>query len=176
MTDATLVRRALDGDGPAFTALVDRHAGACLRFATRMLGSVEDAEDVTQDALFRAHRALASYDESRAFRPWLMAIVVNRCRSAMLYRHRREERVRVDPERVAEAAVEPVVEALVLRDAIAQALTSLDVEQREAFLLKHVEQLSYEEMAEVTGAGASALKMRVQRACARLRQALEDDR
>ena len=96
MTDAMLVRRALDGDGPAFTALVDRHAGACLRFATRMLGNVEDAEDVTQDSFYRAHRALAAYDETTAFRTWLMTILVNRCRSAMLYRHRREQRVEVD--------------------------------------------------------------------------------
>ena len=71
MTDATLVRRVLDGDGPAFTELVDRHAGVCLRFATRMLGNVEDAEDVTQETLYRAHRALASYDGSTAFRTWL---------------------------------------------------------------------------------------------------------
>src|SRR3954468_18694403 len=101
MTDDALVRRALGGDTRAFTALVDRHAGACLRFATRMLGSVEDAEDVTQDCLFRAHRALASYDGQTAFRTWLIAILVNRCRSAMLYRHRREARVKIDPDQVA---------------------------------------------------------------------------
>src|SRR4051812_12457941 len=175
MTDAALVRRVLEGDGPAFTILVDRHAGICLRFATRMLDSVEDAEDVTQEALYRAHRALASYDGSTAFRTWLMAILVNRCRSAMLYRHRREERVRIDPDRVALASVDSDVESMALREAIERAVGLLDVEQREAFLLKHVEQLSYDEMAEVTGVGVSALKMRVKRACDRLREQLEED-
>jgi RNA polymerase sigma-70 factor (ECF subfamily) len=173
MTDDTLVRRALGGDPQAFTVLVDRHAGACLRFATRMLGNVEDAEDVTQDALFRAHRALSTYDGSAAFRTWLMTILVNRCRSAMLYRHRREERVRIDPERVALATVESDAEAMLLRETIERAVSRLDAEQREAFLLKHVEQLSYEEMAAVTGAGVSALKMRVKRACDRMREELE---
>ena len=173
MTDDALVRRALDGDGRAFTALVDRHAGVCLRFATRMLGSVEDAEDVTQESLFRAHRALASYDGTTAVRTWLMTILVNRCRSAMLYRHRREERVKVDGERVAAAWVNADVEGFALREAIDRAVAALDPDLREAFLLKHVEQLNYDEMAEITGAGVSALKMRVKRACDRLRDALE---
>lgn len=174
MTDDTLVHRALEGDGRAFTALVDRHAGACLRFATRMLGSVEDAEDVTQDSLYRAYRALGSYEQGTAFRTWLMAILVNRCRSAMLYRHRREERVAIDPDRVAKASVDADVDGFALREAIDRAVASLDADLREAFLLKHVEQLSYDEMAEITGVGVSALKMRVKRACERLRDALED--
>ena len=176
MTDDQLVRRSLEGDGSAFASLVDRHAGICLRFATRMLGNVEDAEDVVQESLFRAHRALASYDGSTAFRTWVMAILVNRCRSAMLYRHRREQRVMTDADLVAVAAVGPGDDRLALRDAIQRAVGALDPEQREAFLLKHVEELSYEEMSEITGAGVSALKMRVKRACDRLRDALEDKR
>ncbi len=55
---------------------------------------------------------------------------------------------------------------------IQRALDQLDVEHREAFLLKHVEELSYEQMSEITGAGISALKMRVKRACSRLRELL----
>jgi len=176
MTDDQLVRDALAGDGRAYTALVDRHAGICLRFATRMLGNVEDAEDVVQDALYRAWRALATYDGSTAFRTWVMAILVNRCRSAMLYRHRREQRVMVDSVSIEGASVGAGVEELALRDAIARAMASLDADQKEAFLLKHVEQLSYEEMAAVTGVGVSALKMRVKRACERLRTELEGER
>ena len=57
---------------------------------------------------------------------------------------------------------------------IDRALDQLDSEQREAFLLKHVEGLSYEEMSELTGAGVSALKMRVKRACDRLRGLLQE--
>jgi RNA polymerase sigma-70 factor (ECF subfamily) len=60
------------------------------------------------------------------------------------------------------------------REEIERALSLLDAEQREAFLLKHVEGLSYEEMAELTGAGVSALKMRVKRACDRLRGLLQE--
>src|SRR5215212_10655602 len=124
MTDETLVRQVLDGDGRAFATLVDRHAGACLRYATRMLGSVEDAEDVTQDSLYRAYRALPSYEHSTAFRTWLMAILINRCRSALLYRGRREARVRADPIGLELATVEPDVDGIVEREAIEAALAS----------------------------------------------------
>jgi RNA polymerase sigma-70 factor (ECF subfamily) len=173
MTDAMLVQRTLAGDGRAFTTLVDRHAGACLRYATRMLGSVEDAEDVTQDSLYRAYRALPSYEHSTAFRTWLMAILINRCRSMLLYRGRREQRILLDPDRLAAASIESDVERMATRETLERAMRDLDEDLREAFLLKHVEQLTYDEMAEATGVGVSALKMRVKRACDRLRAALE---
>src|SRR5579862_9883334 len=158
MTDRDLVRRTLAGDGSAFTALVDRHAGACLRFATRMLGTVQDAEDVTQDAFFRAYRALATYDGETEFRTWVMTILVNRCRSAMLYRHRREQRVSPDAHHVESAAVAPAALDFELRESIARAVAALDTDQREAFLLKHLQDLEYDEMSAITGVGVSALK------------------
>ena len=171
-TDGDLVRQVLDGSGGAFTALVDRHASACLRFATRMLGNREDAEDATQEALMRAYRALRVYDERTAFRTWLFTILVNRCRTALLHRTRRERRVVVDGERVSAASADPRSEVLDLRLEIGKALAGLPTDQREAFLLKHIEQLEYTEMAAITGLGVSALKMRVRRACTRLRREL----
>jgi len=176
MTDAMLVHRALEGDPAAFAVLVDRHAPVCLRFATRMLGSTEDAEEVTQETLVRVHRTLSRYDAQMSFRTWMMSILVNRCRSAMLHRHRRTMRVVLDEEAVKRASVRSPAHDVELRDAIERALAQLEPAQREAFLLKHVELLSYEEIAAVTGVGLSALKMRVQRACDRLQLLLEEDR
>lgn len=175
-TDAVLARAARGGDGHAFAALVDRHARICLRYATRMLGSLQDAEDATQEAFLRAHRALDRYDDTMAFRTWLLSILVNRCRTALLHRGRRQARVVLDEQAVEGASVDSEEARTDLRDAIGHALARLDAGQREAFLLKHVEQLSYEEMATATGLGVSALKMRVQRACERLQVLLEEDR
>lgn len=169
------VRAVLDGDSAAFAMLVDRHAPACIRFATRMLGSREDAEDVTQETLVRAHRALARFDDGMSFRTWIMSILINRCRTALLHRRRRTARVVVDEGAVDRAQVDGSASQAELRDAIERALARLDPAQREAFLLKHVESLSYEEMATMTGVGISALKMRVQRACERLQAALQED-
>ena len=172
MTDATLVRRVLDGDSRAFTTLVDRHLQPCLRFATRMLGGRHDAEDATQEALLRAYRALATYDPTSSFRTWLFAILVNRCRTASLQKSRYVRRVVTDEDMMSSAVGRDDAVATELRVEIERAVAQLDPDQREAFLLKHVEQLGYEEMSAVTGAGVSALKMRVKRACERLQELL----
>ena len=172
MTDATLVRRVLDGDPRAFTILVDRHLQPCLRFATRMLGGRHDAEDVTQEALLRAYRALATYDPAGSFRTWLFAILVNRCRTSLLQRSRYVRRVVTDEDAMHNAVSGDDATATELRIEIERALALLEPDQREAFLLKHVEQLGYDEIAAVTGAGVSALKMRVKRACERLQELL----
>jgi len=168
MTDATLVRRVLDGDTAAFTMLVDRHAAACTRFATRMLGNREDAEDATQETFLRAYRSLARYEERQTFRTWLFQILINRCRTAAVRRQRRHRMFLVDDTAIAAASVRPAVDAGDLRAELKRAIDALDPDQREAFLLKHVEQLSYDEMAAATGVGVSALKMRVKRACDRM--------
>jgi RNA polymerase sigma-70 factor, ECF subfamily len=173
LSDASLVRRVLNGESSAFTSLVDRHAAACLRLATRMLQNRHDAEDVTQQALLRAYRGLAQYDERQQFRAWLFAILLNRCRTAAALRTRRLQLVSPGLDDVPEVAVAPDVAGAELRDDIARALAALELPLREAFLLKHVEQLSYEEMSTATGVGISALKMRVKRACDRLQVLLE---
>jgi RNA polymerase sigma-70 factor (ECF subfamily) len=172
MTDALLVRRVLEGDARAFTTLVDRHLQPCLRFATRMLGSRQDAEDATQEALLRAYRALGAYDPTASFRTWLFAILVNRCRTALLQRSRYVRRVVTDGDAMEDAIATDGALSTELRIEIERAVAQLEPEQREAFLLKHVEQLAYDEMAVVTGVGVSALKMRVKRACQRLQDLL----
>jgi RNA polymerase sigma-70 factor (ECF subfamily) len=174
MTDAALVRAVLDGDPAAFTTLVDRHMPACLRFAVRMLGNQQDAEDVTQETFVRAFGALGRYNGSVKFQTWLMTILINRSRTALANRRRHDARLVPDDTAIAVAVVASYDDDVVLRDAIGRALASLEPAQREAFLLKHVEQLSYQEMSDMTGVGVSALKMRVQRACERLQALLEE--
>ena len=175
MTDAALVNAVLQGNTGAFTQLVDRHSRACLRFATRMLGNIEDAEDVTQETFVRAYGALGRYDGTAAFQTWLMSILINRCRTALQTRKRRDAQFVFDEATVASAASPERTADAALREIIERALTRLDHAQREAFLLKHVEQLSYDEMSAMTGVGVSALKMRVQRACDRLQVLLKED-
>jgi len=174
MTDAMLVRRVLDGDTAAFTTLVDRHAAACTRFATRMLGNREDAEDATQETFLRAYRSLARYEERQVFRTWLFQILINRCRTAAVRRKRRHRMFLVDDSAIALASVRPATDANEIRAELQRAIDALDPDQREAFLLKHVEQLSYDEMAAATGVGVSALKMRVKRACDRMQWMLRE--
>jgi RNA polymerase sigma-70 factor (ECF subfamily) len=97
---------------------------------------------------------------------------VNRCRTALLQKSRYVRRVVTDEDMMSSVAGGDDAAATELRIEIERAVAQLDPDQREAFLLKHVEQLGYEEMSAVTGAGVSALKMRVKRACERLQELL----
>jgi RNA polymerase sigma-70 factor (ECF subfamily) len=173
-SDEELVGRAVRGDVDAFAELSRRYRNQYARFAIRMVGSRDEAEDVMQSAFIRAYRALDKCRDPGRFGGWLYQIVANECRSYLVRRGRRERRLVRDELRLEEAAIDPRVDGSETLDDVQYALAQLDVEQREAFVMKHVEQLSYEEMAEITGDGISALKMRVKRACARLRELLEE--
>ncbi len=175
VTDADLVRQSLAGAPDAFEELVDRHYAGCLQYAARLLGNREDAEEACQDAFVRAFRALASYAESDRFSAWLYRILINRCRS---YAVRRRGSMEDATDNEMLASLSPTrdaeVEQLGLREELARAIAQLEIDQREAFLLKHVQDLSYDEISAITGASVSALKMRVKRACDRLRDLLKD--
>lgn len=173
MTDADLVRRSSAGDTRPFELLVDRYYGRCLRFAWRQLGQRADAEEAVQDAFLRAHRAIASCVPER-FGPWLMSIVVNRCRTYAARARRHAARFAPLGDQLPSPEPPPGERVGgVAPTEVSQALERLSPVLREAFLLKHVEDLSYEEIAAMTGVGVSALKMRVKRAGEALARALD---
>lgn len=173
-TDAELVAAVLNGNGNAYGALVRRYQDAYFRFATRMLGSHEDADDALQSAFIRAHHSLSQCNDPARFGAWLYRIVVNECRTYAARRARRERHMAPDTEALANVAVQHPESRSADMEEIQGALERLDVDQREAFLLKHVEELEYDHMAAITGASISALKMRVKRARDRLRELLEE--
>jgi RNA polymerase sigma-70 factor (ECF subfamily) len=177
-TDAQIVRRVLGGDTEAFRGLVDRYHDDAVRYATHLLGDHAEAEDAVQDTFLRAYRYLASYQEQDKFRAWLWRILVNRCRTRLSDRGRRPEprdtAVITQLVDANAAAPDHDLDRAFLRDELAQALATLPPDQREAVVLHFTEGLSYPEMSAVTGTGVSALKMRVHRACDRLRTLLSD--
>ena len=173
-SDAAVVQRVLAGDGEAYAILVGRYRDRYARFAIHMLGNRDDAEEALQDAFVRGYRSLARCEEPEKFGAWLMQILVNRCRTHGGRRGRREKTFVQDEVAMMGAATGHPAESTAWREEIQRALEQLDPMQREAFLLKHVEDLSYEEIAELTGVGVSALKMRVKRACDRLRELLQE--
>jgi RNA polymerase sigma-70 factor (ECF subfamily) len=138
-----------------------------------MLGERADAEDVVQDTFLRAYLAIGRYDERDQFRGWLFRILTNQCRNAQTSRGRRTRRFVQDEVALDTApAPPPGVIAGVEDAALVKALAQLDALQREALLLKYAEGLEYSEMSAMTGAGESALKMRVKRGSERLRALL----
>jgi len=158
----------------AFRVLVERYRDRYARYAMHMLANRGDAEEAVQDTFVRVYRALPGYEERESFEPWLFRILANRCRSAGARERRRSEFLEFGevPERANDRRHD---ESIAWREEIARALASLPPEQREAFLMRHVEDLTYDDMAIATGAGISALKMRVKRACDALRLRLTED-
>lgn len=166
------MRRVLEGDDEAFAGLVARHRDRGVRFAMAMLGDASDAEEALQDAFVRAYRGLRRCREPDRFGAWFLRILVNRCRTRRA--RRRRGAMFVQDAAAMERAAAPAGGDPEWREEIERALARLDALQREAFLLKHVEGLEYEEMARLTGARVPALKMRVKRACDHLKVLLRE--
>ena len=173
-SDAVIVARVLRGDMKAFRVLIERYRDRYARYAVHMLGNREDAEEALQDAFTRAYRSLARCEDPERFGAWLFRILVNRCRTIGARRGRRSKTFVVDEGALLDAAIDHPADSAAWREEIERALRQLRAEQREAFLLKYVEELGYDEMSQLTGVGVSALKMRVMRACERLRELLSE--
>ena len=170
--DEALADRLADDLDGSFERLVEMHAGRLFSIALRVIGDRSDAEEAAQDALVRAYRALAGYDAQRIreirLRPWLATIVLNVCRNRT-----RVKRI-ATVELAFEPAAEPIVDPLARRDARAvwaSLLGTLPPAQRTAIVLRHVDGLSYAEMAEALGRPEGTLKAQVHRGLGALREA-----
>ena len=172
--DAALVQRVLQGEEAAYGVLMARYRDTLGRYATQFLGDPHEAEDALQEAFVRGYRFLHQCESPDRVGAWLFRILANRCRTARVRRQRRSQEIPVDTTGEQENSAAVPVADPGWREEIDRALARLPIDLREAFLLKHVEDLSYEEMEQITGAGISALKMRVKRACDRLRDMLKE--
>jgi RNA polymerase sigma-70 factor, ECF subfamily len=162
-SDAELIRRVLAGEQERYAELVMRYQAGLFRHALGMVGDSDAAADLAQDSLVKAYTRLDSCNDPDRFAAWLFRILRNRCRDWLKNRRQHTVELRDD---VHTASEDPAgeLERAELGEMVKQALARLPEAQREAFLLKHVEDLSYEEMAERLETGVSALKMRVMRA------------
>jgi RNA polymerase sigma factor (sigma-70 family) len=186
-TDAALATRlSRDLDG-AFPALVAEHQDRLYTIALRLLGDRRDAEEVTQDALVRAFRAIAGYPRDRTaalrLRPWLASIAVNLARNRRRRLDDRRPPSQLEP--LLEAGFDPPVEGRSRPDAaaarretqreLAAALLRLTPAVRTAIVLRHVNGLSVAETAEALGRPEGTIKAQVHRGLRELRVLLDTD-
>jgi RNA polymerase sigma-70 factor, ECF subfamily len=177
LDDAAVIARVLEGDLQQFARLVERYQTPLFRYAASMVLDHAAAADLVQDAFVCAYVRLASCRDRTRFRAWLFQMLRNRCLDYL--KDVRRKIVPLDAlGAVADAADRPdaCVERVRLREDIRGAVAALPDLQREAFVLRHVEGLAYEAMADLLGVSVSALKMRVLRAREALAAALEESR
>ena len=168
------VDQALRGDRAAFGQLMHRYAGAVYNLTYRMLGSAEDAEDASQEIFLRAYTRLASFDRQRRFSTWLLSVGSNYCIDRL--RRRRFSWLTLDDAAFALPSKERGPERIALdheQQAIVQrALQQLPENYRMVTVLRYWSDLSYEEIANVTGLPESTIKTRLHRARHMLAKAL----
>ena len=124
--DGVLVRRVLSGETRTYARLVDRYRDRLGRYALRMLGNRDDAEDALQDTFIRAYRSLARCEGPDGFGPWVFTILVNRCRTHAAKRLRTQGIMVRSEVALASASVASSEGRDALRDAIHWALEQLD--------------------------------------------------
>jgi RNA polymerase sigma-70 factor (ECF subfamily) len=178
--EAGLLASAQGGDARALEALLESHQGRLFRFAQRLCRNHADAEDVLQESLLAAARGLAGFRGRSSLSTWLFAIA----RSFCIKKRRRSvfAPVEVSLEREAPQAArgiadsrrppDEILEARRLEEALERAIAGLDRRYREVLLLRDVEGLSAADVAQVTGLSVPAVKTRLHRARARVREDL----
>ncbi|HYM81309.1 MAG TPA: sigma-70 family RNA polymerase sigma factor [Candidatus Limnocylindria bacterium] len=180
--DAGIVRRCLAGDEKAYRELVERYQGQVYRLALRMVRGAEDAQDLTQETFVRMFRALARYDPSRPFAAWLFTIATRLCID-----HIRRRRVKLisltrrEPGSGEEQTLEledpgPGPDELTARAEeerrTGDLIASLPPHYRVVVVLRHQQDLSYEEIADVLHLPLGTVKARIHRARALLKERL----
>lgn len=177
--DAALVAAVLAGEQQAYGELVARHEDQLYRHALRMTGDADAAADLVQAAFVRGYTQLGSCRDPARFGAWVFRIAANQSKDWLKSRRRRDVPLDVTPEgalATEEAGPGDDLERGELRRILARALEELPATLREAFVLKHVEGLEYEEMSALMEVSVSALKMRVHRARQMLQAALQEVR
>ena len=179
------MRRVLEGDVNAFEDLVTEHEKGVYAIAQRMTGNAEDAADMTQETFIKAYNSLSSFRGDSKFSVWLYRIATNVCLDFLRSRSRKPtvspsvedddgEETQMD---IADESQSPeqLLERGLTRDAVRRGLKSLSPEYRQILLLREIQGLSYEEIAEALVLEVGTVKSRIFRARKRLCAFLLED-
>lgn len=182
-TDAAAVALARDGDSEAFRALVERHSRAVYRLAYRMTGSAHDAEDVVQETFLKAYRQLPRFESRANFSTWLHRIAVNCSIDLIRARPHREQGhgdtdleqfgAAVENTGAAGTSPERLMLSTEVQKRIDDAMAGLSRMERAAFMLRHFEGRSIDEISRSLGLKTNATKHSIFRAVRKMRVALE---
>ena len=188
LSDRELVQKCQAGEMNAFQDLVSRYHQKVYMVILGLLRNREDALEVAQETFFRALRKINSFQGDSSLYTWIYRIAVNLCKNRVKYLKRRKTEAQDEYEALAErspmtagsgmtsgdiARPDHMVEGMQLERVVQICIVELDPDFREVLILRDVEDLSYEELCEVTGLPDGTVKSRLHRARAMLKQAVE---
>jgi len=183
-----LVERLKRRDEAAFNAFVIRYQDRVFRILLRMLGRRDEAEDMAQEVFVQVFKAVSTFRGDSKLSTWIYRIAVNLCKNRVKYLKRRRAEAQDEYEALAErspltsgsgvtsgdiARPDQMVEGMQLERVVHECIVELDPDFREVLILRDVEDLSYEELCEVTGLPDGTVKSRLHRARAMLKQAVQ---
>jgi RNA polymerase sigma-70 factor (ECF subfamily) len=183
VSDLTVVAQVRAGDHDAFRFLVERYSRPVFRVAYRVTGHEQDAEDVVQETFLRAYRQIGQFEERAAFSTWLYRIAFN-CAHDLVRQRPAKRRIQSLDDEEAGPGLEPADDSAganphrqlagtEFADKLKDAFRDLSLQERAAFMLRHFEGLSIEEIGKVLGLQQSATKHSVFRAVRKLRLSME---
>jgi RNA polymerase sigma-70 factor, ECF subfamily len=182
--DAVAVARARGGDSEAFRLLVERHSRSVYKVAYRVTGNPDDAEDVVQETFLKAYRQLDRFEERASFGTWLHRIAWNCSVDLLRSRPRREQAEEAETlEQLgsthatvtgsAAPSPERLMASVQVSDRVKEAMGRLSPLERAAFVMRHYEGRSIEEISQALEIRANAAKHSIFRAVRKMRLALE---
>ena len=188
--DELLIERIKAGDMAAYNVMVIRHYDRIFSRVLQLLNNKQDAEEVTQDAFIRAHRALENFRGDASFSTWLYQIATNLAHNRYWYwfRRKRDQSISLDQpqcedgsltlENVMPCADENPAEAVVTQefvDRVSACMQYLNDKHKEVLILRNVKNLTYDEIAQQLEISVGTVKSRIARARESLRGLLGED-
>lgn len=181
--DLKIIESCLLGNTEEYSRIIDKYKGMVYNLAYRMCGNLQDSEDITQEAFFKTYQSLSHYNPSFRFSTWIYQITLNIIRDRL--RKRNVESVSLDQESSSGKTIqdylvsdqtgnpEDCLASNQQKEIFQQAINSLPVKYREIIILRHLQELSYSEIASVLKISPDAVKVRLFRAREQLKKILK---
>jgi len=184
--ERSLLRRLRERDERAFRELIDDHRDRVFNITYRMLGNRAEAEDVAQEVFITVFKTIDSFREESKFSTWLYRVTVNHCKNRIKYLARRHDRDRDELDETSQqqngavtgmplraANPDKALATAQMEKLLQEAIAALDDDQRAVVILRDVEDLSIEEICEITGLPDGTVKSRLHRARLVLRKKMQ---
>ena len=181
INEKKLIARATSGDPAAFNSLMQQHEGRMYAVALRMCANREDAQDCLQEAMLRIYRAISGFKGESSFATWVYHITMNTCLDEL---RKRKNRQSTSLDNLLDMGWLPTDETNVpekhairneSRRALQSAIANLPEDMRSAIVLRDIEGLSYDEIAQALGINIGTIKSRISRGREKLREKLKEN-